>query len=118
VKLVVEEPESSALLAAIEGRAPYVTSVVGEIETVRVCERANIPAAQVEELRRGLVLIALDDEVRALAGVVGPPMLRTLDAIHLATALTLRQDVEAVIAYDERLTKAVRAVGMPLLSPS
>ncbi len=118
MKLVVEEPESDALLAAIDGRGPYITSVVGEIETVRVCRRARLPDDHVEELRRGLVLVALDEEIRTLATVVRPPTLRTLDAIHLATALTVRQDLLAVVTYDVRLAEAVEAAGIPPLSPS
>lgn len=91
---------------------------MGDIETVRVCRRASVPSAQVEALRRGLVLIALDEEVRTVASTVGPPPLRTLDAIHLATALTLREDLQAVITYDARLAQATEAAGLPLLSPS
>jgi predicted nucleic acid-binding protein len=117
VKLVVEEQESTALLETIAGRGPYVTSVVGEIETARVCRRANVPAAQLEELRRGLVLVALDEDVGTLASRVGPPVLRTLDAIHLATALTLREDLQAMVTYDVRLARAIEAAGIALLSP-
>lgn len=95
-----------------------MTSVVGEIETIRVCGRGSVPPEQVEELRDGLVVVALDDEVRRLAAVVGPPLLRTLDAIHLATALSLREDLDGLVAYDARLARAAAGAGLPVLAPS
>jgi len=115
---VVEEPESSALATALAGRGPYVTSVVGEIETVRACRRAQIPSAQVEELQEGLALIAVDDEVRRSAGAIAAPELRTLEAIHLATAISLGADLEALITYDLRLAAAARDAGLVVLAPS
>jgi predicted nucleic acid-binding protein len=118
VKLAVEEAESAALLAAMVGRGPYVTSVVGEIETLRVCRRAQVPSVQVDELRAGLVIVALDDEVRRLASEVSPPLLRTLQAIHLATALSLGEDLESLVTYDLRLAQAAADVAIPVLSPS
>jgi uncharacterized protein len=118
VKLAVEEAESAALLAAITGRGPYATSVVGEIEALRVCHRAGVPLVQVDELRAGLVIVALDQQVRRLASEVGSPMLRTLDAIHLATALSLREDLESLATYDLRLAQATTEAALPVLSPS
>ena len=118
MKLAVAESESAALLAAITGRGPYATSVVGEIETVRVCRLAQVPLDQVEELRAGLVIIALDGEVRQLAFDVRLPMLRTLDAIHLATAVSLRDHLESLVTYDHRLAQATTDAGIPVLSPA
>jgi uncharacterized protein len=118
VKLAVEEVESPALLAALAGRGPFVTSVVGEIETLRVCRRAQVPQAQVDELRAGLAIVALDDEVRRLAYEVVSPMLRTLDAIHLATAVSLRDDLESLVTYDLRLAQATADAAIAVLSPA
>jgi uncharacterized protein len=118
VKLAVEETESAALLSALTGRGPYVTSVVGEIETLRVCRRAGVPSVQVDELRAGLVIVALDDEIRELASEVGSATLRTLDAIHLATAMSLRRDLESLVTYDLRLAQATADAAIPVLSPS
>lgn len=118
MKLVVEEPESEALLAAIDGCGPHVTSVVGEIETARICRRAEIPDVQIEALRNGLVLIAVDEQARALAAAADPPTLRTLAAIHLATALALRDDLEAVVSYDAQLSRAAEAAGLSVISPT
>jgi predicted nucleic acid-binding protein len=117
VKLVVEEAESRALIAAIEGRQPHLTSVVGAIEVERVCKQAGIPRPQADALRANVVVIALDDRVIELAGTIGPAVLRTLDAIHLATALSLADDLQGLVTYDGRLGRAAEQEGLPVLSP-
>jgi predicted nucleic acid-binding protein len=106
------------LQAVITGRGPFVTSIVGEIEVVRVCRRVNVPAERIDEARAGLAIVALDDEVRELAFQVGSPTLRSLDAIHLATALSLRASLEAFVTYDLRLIDAARQVELRVVSPS
>jgi uncharacterized protein len=118
VKLAVEEAESQALLTVIEGRGPYVTSVVGEVETVRACRRASVPGDQIDRLRDGLVVIALDNEVRQIAAAVDPPPLRTLDAIHLATALSLGAGLDRIVTYDARLAEAAELAGLAVVAPS
>jgi hypothetical protein len=115
---VVEEAESNALVVALARRGPYATSVVGELETIRACRRADVPSAQVEELQEGLVLISVDDDVRRIAGAIAPPSLRTLDAIHLATAVSLREDLDALVTYDARLAAAAGDAGLKVLAPS
>ncbi len=117
MKLAVEELESEALVGAITGLGPYVTSIVGEIETVRVCARVNVPPSQVDELLDGLVVVALDEDVRRLAVAAGSPVLRTLDAIHLATALSLGRDVEQLATYDTRLSAVAEEAGLRVLTP-
>jgi predicted nucleic acid-binding protein len=72
---------------------------------------------RVEDVLRRISAIALDLTTVAAAGSIGPPALRTLDAIHLASAAALGDDLEAVVTYDRRLADAVRALGMPDLSP-
>ncbi len=118
MKLAVEEAESQALLTAIEGQGPYVTSVVGEVETVRACRRASVPGDQIDRLRDALVVIALDDEVRQIAAAVDPPPLRTLDAIHLATALSLGGELDRIVTYDARLAQAAELAGLAVVAPS
>jgi uncharacterized protein len=102
---------------ALPDRGPYMTSIVGEIEMVRVCRRANVPAEQVEELREWFVAVALDNEVRRLAFAVAPVALRTLDAIHVATALSLRPELHELVTYDSRLADAADRAGFAVLAP-
>ena len=59
----------------------------------------------------------VDDDVRRLAATVGSPSLRSLDAIHLATALSLGDDLGAFCCYDRRLASEAEAVGLAVLAP-
>jgi predicted nucleic acid-binding protein len=59
----------------------------------------------------------VDDAVLAVAAVLTPPSLRSLDAIHLATALRLGDDLGVFLAYDERLLRAAAAHGLPVAGP-
>jgi predicted nucleic acid-binding protein len=64
-----------------------------------------------------LAEIPLDLEVRSAAASLTPIALRTLDAIHLASALTLGDDLTAVLAYDKRMQDAARSQGITVLAP-
>lgn len=123
MKLVVGEPESDALRSWIAERPEQVASVVAAIEVRRAVLRSPAPAdAVVSPLERAdsllgaLGLMALDDKVVAAAGSVLPSTLRTLDAIHLATALTI-PGLEALVTYDDRLGEAARASGIAVVQP-
>ena len=116
MKLAVEEAGSQALLETLRGDDRRVTSVVGEIETMRVCRRARIPAEKVEEVTNGVALVVLDDEVRRLAATIAPTALRTLDAIHVATAISLAPTLDALSTYDLRLAEAAREAGLSVLA--
>ncbi len=117
VKLVAEEAESSALARFVDGRAgELVTSVVTSVEVWRAARRVG--AAEAGELAlRTVDLVELAPEVRDLAVAIEPSSLRTLDAIHLATALALGDELESLIAYDRRLVDAARANGVDVVSP-
>jgi predicted nucleic acid-binding protein len=69
-------------------------------------------------LRDAVDLFDLDAGILEAAASVQPVGLRTLDAIHLATALSLRDDLAAVVSYDRRLAEAALAAGLPVVSPS
>lgn len=62
-------------------------------------------------------LIQLDDELLDLAGELEPP-LRSPDAIHLAAALELGDELEAIVTYDSRMARGVEMFGLPLASPA
>ena len=66
---------------------------------------------------RTVGLVGIDDRVLDAAGVLDPAIVRTLDAIHLATALALGDDVEAVVTYDERMIAGCGTLGLPATSP-
>lgn len=121
VKLVVREVESSTLLAWLRSRSdvPLVTSALGRVELMRVAVRAGDPSAiaRADDLLDGLDTVRLSDVVMARAERIGPPDLRSLDAIHLASALELGPDLASVVVYDRRLATACRAVELPCKAP-
>jgi uncharacterized protein len=119
VKLVVPEPETKVLLLILRSWPDRVSSVVARIEVERVARRIGggaIRRSRTVLSRIGLV--ALDDAVVDRAAALDPPVLRTLDAIHLATALSLGRDLGAICAYDERLTGAAAARTLEVIAPA
>lgn len=120
VKLIFDEPESDALATWLsEGmNTPKVTSEISIIELIRVCRRLDADAvAEARQLLAGLDLVPLGNEVLDHAGRVDPVTLRTLDAIHLASALTLSDGVTAFVVYDTRLAGAANAAGFQTVAP-
>jgi len=116
-KLLVDEREGDlrAFLAPIARQA---TSILGRVEVERtVARRAPARLAHVAGLLDDLVIVGLEPEIAAVAATIGPATLRTLDAIHLASASALGADLEAFVTYDRRLAEAARALGMPVASP-
>jgi uncharacterized protein len=121
LKLLFEEPESAALALWISGQSgtPMVTSELARAEVVRAARRLDaevVPAARV--LVSQLDLIPLTGGLLDEAADVGDPPLRTLDAIHLASALSIRPDLTAFVAYDNRLVVAAQAAGIDAIQPS
>lgn len=122
VKLIVEEPESAALqrwLADAEDR-DHVTSAVGRVELMRTALRSGdteITANAKRILDEDLDIIAVTDEVIEMAETIGPESLRSLDAIHLASAAQLRDALTAVVAYDGRLIEGCRNLDYPVENP-
>jgi predicted nucleic acid-binding protein len=117
VKLVVSEAESGVLGDALRGRA-LVSSAVSRVEVARAVARRRTPSSRSPaELISGLTLLGIDDAVLSLAASLGPPTLRTLDAIHLASALQVAPDLDAFITYDRQLGEAAAAAGLPVETP-
>ena len=118
VKLVVVEPDSAALRRYLRRRRPLVSSALAKAEVAR----ALLPLGE-QAVRRGqevlarLELIRVSGRILAAAGQLLPPELRTLDAIHLATALELGGDLARVITYDERMRTAAAALGQQVAAP-
>lgn len=111
---MLEEPETKDLRAALVEWPQHVTSVIGEVEVLRAAARGG---GNAEAMLRQLTLVWLDEPVRRLAATVGSPLLRSLDAIHLATALSLGDDLDAFCCYDRRLRADAEAAGLTVLSP-
>jgi predicted nucleic acid-binding protein len=118
VKLALEEPESAALRRYLRRRRRFVSSALARAEVARALLPLG-PAA----VRRGeavltrIDLIRVNDRVLSSAGALLPVELRTLDAIHLATARQLGSDLARVVTYDERMRVAAEATGCAVVAP-
>ena len=117
VKLVVPEAESRALREALRSWPERVSSVVAEIEVERVGRRLGGGAIRrARSVLARLALVELDTEVRGMAPL-WPAELSVIDAVHLATALTLGDDLGAICTYDARLQDAASVAGLGVVAP-
>ena len=119
VKLAVREPESDALRRHLRRRRPWISSSLARTEVLR----ALLPAGEVVVVAGRAVLarcdlVRVNDGVLNIAGTMQPLALRSLDAIHLATAERLGSDVSELVIYDERMAEAARRMGYRVLSPA
>ena len=119
VKLVVEEPESAAAAAFIAARSSRrVASALLRTESVRALRHLGPEAlAMCREALRRIDLIAIDDRTLDAAAILEPGVLRTLDAIHVATAMAVGDDLETIVTYDDRMIEAARLLGLPTSTP-
>lgn len=119
VKLVVAEYGSQELRGylAERPRAPRAASALVRTELRRAVSRAAptlLPA--VERLLGALALVRLDDELLDTAGRLAPPLLRSLDAVHLACALRVAP-LTALVTYDTGMEQAATSMGLPVVAP-
>lgn len=120
LKLLVREEHSAAFAAffdaATDGR--WISSVLLRIESVRVVTRAR-PALlpDVKALLTAFDTLAITDEIARAAEDEPDRSLRSLDAIHLATARQLGDAVTAFVTYEARLADAAADAGIPVISP-
>ena len=120
VKLAHAEPGSAALRRWLDERAEtgWISSVLTEIESFRALARhAPEAASRLPAVLDLIDLIPLDPPIRILAQTARPATVRSLDAIHLGTALHARQTLTSFVTYDKRLLDAVIAAGLPADSP-
>lgn len=120
VKLVVDEPETAALRTwwRQHGTTPVACDLV-RTELMRAVRRAAPEAAvQAHAVLDALVLLQVTPRVFDVAGRLEPTTLRSLDAIHLAAALELGDELEGIVTYDDRLAEAAEAYGVAVLAPS
>ncbi len=121
VKLVHAEAESQALRDWLDERADtgWISSVITEIESFRALARyapATIP--RLPAVLDVIELIDLGPRIRLLAQIAKPATVRSLDAIHLGTALNSRAELTSFVTYDRRLLEAAKAAGLPIDAPA
>ena len=119
VKLIVQESDSMAARTFLAGHgARRVSSALLRTESLRAVRHLGPDAlATVREGLRRVDLIVIDDRILDAAGTLEPHVLRTLDAIHLATALAVGDDLEAIVTYDGRMVEAASLLGLSTASP-
>lgn len=119
VKLVAPEPESDGLREWLEARdEALVTSDLARTELFRAVRRVrpkSVPMAR--QVLDTLTVLRLETPVFEEAARLEPPALRSLDALHLAAALLLEDDLLGVVTYDERLAEATRLLGFSAIAP-
>jgi uncharacterized protein len=121
VKLALSEPESAALARWLAERAdqPLVSSTLHRSEVPRavwIAEPGALPRSY--RVIRRIARVALTQEVLDISATVPPKTLRFVHAIHLASALALKRDLVAFVAYDEHLLDAAKEAGLPVASPA
>ena len=120
VKLVVDEPESAALLDWLKepGRMP-VSSDLARTELLRATRRAA-PSRMVRarEVLDSLVLLQLSTATFERAATLDPLSLRSMDAVHVASAVELGDDLDSFVTYDDRQAEALTVLGIPVMQPA
>jgi predicted nucleic acid-binding protein len=119
VKLAFDEPESAALRRFLRRRTPLVSSALARVEVVRTLlplgadavGRANDALVRIE-------LIRISERVLRSAGEVLPVGVRSLDAIHVATARDIDEQVSRFVTYDARLAAAAESAGFTVVAPT
>jgi predicted nucleic acid-binding protein len=120
LKLLVEEAESSALRARLPRWRQRASSGLLRTETLRALRRSGNGrlSGPARQMFAALHLIRVDEQILDRAGELEPDALRSLDAIHLSSALSLGSDLAALVTYDQRLADAAAGYGIAVESPA
>lgn len=120
VKLVLAEKESTALVERFASWPVRVSSELARVEVLRAVRRVSTDLAveqRAREVIAGLHLLRIDDDVLDQAALLEPRTLRSHDALHLASALSLGRDLAAMAVYDSALAAAASACGVEVVAP-
>ena len=119
LKLVWSERESAAVTAVLNTRTDLVSSALLAVEARRGAIRNDVRALpRVDLMLSQFTLLAISEAIIESASRLPDPTLRSLDAIHLATALLVREDIDALVSYDDRLLASAAAHGISTASPA
>lgn len=119
VKLVLPEPETEALREILSGWPERFSSALTRVEVLRAVRRAGVGRSAYERAENVVArvgLVDIDERVLYAAARLDPPELRSLDAIHLATALSV-PDLGGLVSYDARLVRAATRSGVTAMAP-
>jgi uncharacterized protein len=123
--------DASALVTLISGRTysdelrqflgdrpemPMATSTIGFIETVRIMDQVGDFPSLMSDLVGRFTEILVTEEIRDAAAAL-PGRLRTLDAVHVASAQVLGEVLDTLVTYDRRMLETAQSVGVPTAAP-
>jgi hypothetical protein len=119
LKLVIAERGSTALRRWLRPRDGQIASSdLLRTELLRATKRAAPEhMVQTRAVLDGLILVTLSTSVFERAAMLQPDILRSLDALHLAAALELGDELEGVVTYDSRLADGANALGIEVIVP-
>jgi predicted nucleic acid-binding protein len=119
VKLAVREPESAALRRYLRRRRPLIVSALVRTEVARALLSLGPEAVRrSQDVLARVDLVRINDRVLDAAGAMPPAELRSLDAIHLATAEQLGTDLARIVTYDDRMAAAANQLGLTVTRPT
>lgn len=120
LKLIVTEGSTAALRAWAERARPeFIACDLVRTEVLRACRRHSSDAiTRGRSVLEAITLFPVSTDLYLSAAFLDPAGLRTLDAVHLAAALSLGDDISGVVTYDERLAEACVAHGLQILAPA
>lgn len=118
LKLLVQEAETFALREWFGAHEPLWSSQLLRTEALRAASRLGIDVTTVETTLAAISLVLPAVSTFLVAGRLDPPELRSLDALHLAAALELGDDLEGVVTYDGRMIAGAKASQIWVVSPS
>lgn len=119
MKLPLRETGHEALLVELAEWEGYVSSALLAVEAIRACGRyGQSHADAAREYLAGLSLLPLGEAVLDEAASIDPAELRSLDALHLATALSICDEIGVFVTYDKRLADAAAGRGLKVAQPT
>jgi predicted nucleic acid-binding protein len=118
VTLISGRPYAHELREFLSGKPamPMATSTLGFIETVRTLDQVGNYPTVMQDLVRTFTEILLTEEVRDAAALL-PGGVRTLDAVHIASAQIIGEPLEVLVTYDKRMLEVARSIGIPAEAP-
>ncbi|MGL5852033.1 MAG: type II toxin-antitoxin system VapC family toxin [Phycicoccus sp.] len=119
LRVIFPDDTTPALQRYLDRDPALVSSALLQVEARRgTLRRAPLRLPQVDVVLSEVEVVEIGDAVIESAGRLADPRLRSLDAIHLATALLVGEDVDALLTYDDRLAEAAREHGLEVVSPT
>lgn len=119
VKLFNREPESAALRKHLRPVRRRISSAVARVEVLRTARIIGSEATDIaRDVLRRTELVSIDNDLLQRASFLDPPALRTLDSLHLATAVSLGDELKELVAYDGRMKEGAEALGLRVVSPA